>query len=63
MRFLFHQNIVSKIFMVDALLKYWIFIRAVETNTYYVFFFLMKGTNCSHKLRYKGCLELICKCL
>jgi hypothetical protein len=39
MRFLFHQNIVSKIFMVDALLKYWIFIRAVETNIYYVFFF------------------------
>jgi hypothetical protein len=41
MKFLFHQSNVPKMFMVDALLKYWIFIRAVETNTYYVFFFLM----------------------
>jgi hypothetical protein len=28
-----------------------------------MFFFFMKGNNCSYKLRCEGYLELICRCL
>jgi hypothetical protein len=59
MRFLLHEIIVPKMFMVDAFLNTeHSLIRAVKTNTYYVIFF-MKGSNYSHKLRYKGYLQLI----
>jgi hypothetical protein len=42
--FLLHQRIISKIFLnYRCSLKYWIFIRAVEIDTYYVLSF-MKGS-------------------
>ena len=61
MRFLLYQSIVPIILMVNALLNT-IFIRVVEIGTYYVIFF-MKDSSCSHKLKYKGYVEPICRCL
>jgi hypothetical protein len=38
-----------KVVLSRCSLKYWIFIRIVESDTYYVLFF-MKGSSCSHKV-------------
>ena len=61
MRFLLHQSIVPKMFLVEAFLN---------TEHYYsrrVWYilcsFFIKGNNCSYKQRYKRYLKLICKCL
>jgi hypothetical protein len=34
----------------------------IKISTYFVSFF-MKESGCSHKLRYEGYLELMCRCL
>ena len=39
-------------------LKYWTFIKVVETDTYYVFSF-MKRNSSSYKIKYEGYLQLI----
>jgi hypothetical protein len=59
--FLLNQSIVPKMFLINALLRL-ILIRTIKIDTYYVLFFMI-GNNCSHKLRYEGYLELICRCL
>ena len=40
-----------------------ILIIVVDNNIYYVFFSFMKGSSCSHKLKYKGYLEIIYRCM
>jgi len=61
MRFLLHQNIIPKcswsMFYWD-----WILIRVVQIVIYYVPSFV-KWSSCSYKMRYKGYLELIYRCL
>jgi len=54
MGFLLHQSNVLKCSWL-MLYSDWTLIRAIETSTYYVLFF-MKGSNCSYKLRYEGYL-------
>jgi hypothetical protein len=62
MKFLLHQNIIPKMFMVDALLNIGHLLESQRLVHIMFFFFYIKGSNCSHKLGYKGCLKLICKC-
>ena len=60
-RFILYQSIVFK-YSQSIFYKDWILIKVVKTDTYYISSF-MKGSNCSHKLRYERYLKLIYKCL
>ena len=63
MRFLLHQNIIPEMFPVDALLNIEHLLYLLRLVHIMFFYLFIKGSSCSHKLRYNGYIELICRCL